>query len=360
MNLTHSLANSQKRLAKFGGPKYQGPADGRSRKASGWVRPVITAAAKVTSRMSVEGLENVPETGGNIYCPNHPATSLDVYLPHIFAKGDLRPMVRMKRFESETMAELSEATGHYPVDRNNASQVTKDHTLEILSNDGDVLIFPEGRFSEKTGQVNPLKRGAASFAYKAAQRVVPVGYHFQADPEPRPLENILAAAGAGAIGVLAGTLGSPLAGGMLGAAVGSKLARWAARKVLPKFESDKAMSERLNHDPIIMAGVSVAGGLLGGALGAVSGAICSLPSALGVGLGAFSLMRDYIHRPVTKIKIGEAIDLKPFKKMEKRAANTAITEELHRRIGHLVSDLSGIPYDESAPKIYQGHGNPET
>ena len=289
MNLTHSLITSRKRLAKFGGPEYQGPADGRSRKASGWVRPVITAAAKVTSRMSVEGLENVPDTGGNIYCPNHPATSLDVYLPHIFAKGDLRTMVRIKRFESETMAELSEATGHYPVDRSNTSQVTKDHTLEILRNDGEVLIFPEGRFSEKTGQVNPLKRGAASFAYKAAKRLVPVGYHFQADTESRPLENILAAAGAGVVGVLAGTLGSPVAGGVLGAAIGSKLARWTARKVIPKFEPDKTMSKRLNHDPIIMAGASVAGALLGGAVGAIGGAVCSLPSALGVGLGAFSI-----------------------------------------------------------------------
>lgn len=343
----------------IGGPTYKGPTDGRSRTPSRWVRPAVELLTRSIARVSLEGEENVPGSGGNLICPNHPATSLDVYLPHIFSKGDLRTMVRIRRFESQAMADFSVATGAYPVDRSKASSITKQHTLDILKGGGDVLLFPEGRYSEETGEVSPLKRGAASFAYKAAKTITPVGFHFEEDREPRFGQTLLAAAGAAALGLAAGSVGGPVAGAVAGVAAGTKLARRLARAVVSRVQPDRKLNERLHQDPAILAGASVVGGLVGGALGALAGTLCTVPASLAVGLGAFSLARDYIHRPNVKVSIGEPIDVEPYRELDKRSANTALTEELHRRIGSEVEKLSGVPYDESAPKIFQEVGNPE-
>ena len=71
------------------------------------------------------------------------------------------------------------------------------------------------------------------------------------------------------------------------------------------------------------------------------------------------MMTGYIHRPMVKVKVGEAIDVEPYRRLNKREANTALTEALHARLGVLVSELSGVPYNRNEPKIFQGQGNPE-
>lgn len=346
--------------ASFGGPLYRGPADGRSSKPKSWVRPTAATLANLTSRFSVEGLENVPDGGGNIFCPNHPALSLDLYIPHLLSRGDLRTMLRIEKFQSGPSAAFSKATGAYPVDRDSPSSLTKAHTVDLLREGKDALLFPEGRFSEVTGKVGPLKRGAASFAYKGAKTVVPVALHYQKDEESRWGETLLAAAGSTALGALAGGGGAGLAGCALGVALGSKLGRWAARLLVPRIEKNEALAKRFQHDPIVLAGASFVGGALGGAVGALAGAACALPAAVAVGLGAFSVMKDYIHRPIVKVKVGEPIDVEPYRQMDKREANTALTEALHSQLGSLVSDLSGVPYSRNEPKIFQGQGNPES
>ncbi|MGE0488571.1 MAG: lysophospholipid acyltransferase family protein [Vulcanimicrobiota bacterium] len=337
----------------FGGAKYCGPADGRSQQPRSYVRPLARALIGAATRVSLEGRENLPASGGNIYCPNHPGTGLDVYIPHLFVEGDLRTMVRVTRFESPAMARFSEVTGAYPVDRTHVDEATKQHSLEVLRQGHDLLLFPEGRHSEMAGQVGRLKRGAASFALKApAGQVVPVAYHFQADDQARWLETVAVGGLALGAGLVTPGLGGPLVGAAIGSQTGRALATYLAPILSP--DRDPLVLTKLARDPSIKAAGSLVGGLIGAALGSL------VPNAgsLAAGVGAFSLGYDFIHRDQCKVSIGQPIPVSDYLDRDARQANTDLTEELHRRIGHQVEKLSGVAYDEAAPKIHQHSGSP--
>lgn len=337
----------------IGGAKYCGPADGRSQSPRSYVRPLAKALIGAATRVSLEGRENLPAQGGNIYCPNHPGTGLDVYIPHLFVAGDLRTMVRVTRFESPAMARFSEVTGAYPVDRTHVDEATKQHSLEVLRQGHNLLLFPEGRHSEVEGQVGRLKRGAASFALKGpARQVVPVAYHFQADERTRWLET----AAVGGLAVGAGLAVPGLGGPLMGAALGAKVGRALATYLAPIVSSDRdpLVLTKLARDPSIKA----AGSLVGGLIGAVAGALVPNAGGLAAGLGTFSLGYDFIHRDQCQVSIGKPIQVSDYLERDPRQANTDLTEELHRRIGHEVEKLSGVTYDEAAPKIHQRSGSP--
>lgn len=337
----------------IGGARYCGPADGRSQQPRAYVRPLAKALIGTATRVTIDGRENLPAEGGNIFCPNHPGTGFDVYIPHLFVEGDLRTMVRITRFENPALASFSEATGAYPVDRNHVDEATKEHSLEVLREGHDLLLFPEGRHSEVMGQVGRLKRGAASFALKApARQVVPVAYHFQADDQSRWFETAAVGGLALAAGFLAPGLGSSLAG----AALGSKLGRALATHLAPALSSDRdpLVLTKLAHDPSVKA----AGSLVGGLIGAAAGAFLPNAGSLAAGLGTFSLGYDFVHRDQCKVSIGKPIPVAEYLDRDPRQANTDLTEELHRRIGHQVEKLSGVAYDDAAPKIHQHSGSP--
>ena len=80
----------------------------------------------------------------------------------------------------------------------------------------------------------------------------------------------------------------------------------------------------------------------------------AIVAALAGGIAAVGFAENWRNRPMAIIQAGEAIDTAPYLAMaekDRSAATTALTEELHRRIGTMKAGLSGVPYDEAAPKI---------
>jgi hypothetical protein len=107
-------------------------------------------------------------------------------------------------------------------------------------------------------------------------------------------------------------------------------------------------------------GAVVAGGLVGGlacavAIGAAPAAMVPLILAGGVaagGLGVGRLAHAWRTRDVAEMVIGDSIPVAPYAQAEPRhEAINQLTETLHRSIGQTKARLTGLPYDETAPKI---------
>jgi 1-acyl-sn-glycerol-3-phosphate acyltransferase len=134
---------------------------------------VIKLAALVIGRLKSSGHENVPRTGGMIYCPNHQSDSdpavLLVSLPRrawFVGKEEL--------FRIPLATSLFRALHGIPIKRDSPDRSALRRIEELLKKDQAVVIFPEGRCSP-TGRLQRIQPGAAMLALRTGALIVPVG-----------------------------------------------------------------------------------------------------------------------------------------------------------------------------------------
>jgi 1-acyl-sn-glycerol-3-phosphate acyltransferase len=130
-------------------------------------------------RPSVEGLENVPETGAAILASNHLSFSDSIFLPLVvkrkityLAKSEYFTSPGIKGFFSKL---FFAGVGQVPIDRSSgsAAKAALDTGKRILA-DGDLLgIYPEGTRSPD-GRLYRGKTGVARMALEAKVPVIPV------------------------------------------------------------------------------------------------------------------------------------------------------------------------------------------
>lgn len=144
--------------------------------------PTIGRALRAWLRMTVEGAENVPASGGVLLAANHRS-----FLDH-FALGAAcpRPMRFLgKRSLADGLAgRYNVAMGMIPVDRGNADMVALDIVAEVLQAGAVVGVFPEGTRSTD-GLLYRFRSGMARMAAIAQVPIVPVGMTGMADVWPR-------------------------------------------------------------------------------------------------------------------------------------------------------------------------------
>src|SRR3982074_308371 len=139
---------------------------------------IAVPLVRLCFRFQVAGRENVPRTGNYIVICNH-LNRLDEFAilllfpiePRLPVLGDATLLVTRK-FQWW----LIRTTGGYvPVVRERHGDTALfhhvDHCLEV---GGAVVIFPEGKYGPKEGELMPFKKGFAHFAIKAAVPVIPV------------------------------------------------------------------------------------------------------------------------------------------------------------------------------------------
>jgi 1-acyl-sn-glycerol-3-phosphate acyltransferase len=142
------------------------------------VRLIAVPLVRLCFRFKVEGRENIPRTGNYVVIGNH-LNWLDEFAilllfpiePRLHFLADPTILVTRK-FQWW----LIRTTGGYvPVvrERHGDSALFHhvDHCLEV---GGAVVIFPEGSYGPKEGELMPFKKGFAHFAIKAAVPVIPV------------------------------------------------------------------------------------------------------------------------------------------------------------------------------------------
>jgi 1-acyl-sn-glycerol-3-phosphate acyltransferase len=142
------------------------------------VRLVAVPLLRLCFRFQAEGRENIPRSGNYIVIGNH-LNWLDEFAilllfpiePRLHFLADPTLLVTRK-----VQWWIIRTTGGYvPVVRERrGDQALFHHVDRCLAVGGAVVIFPEGNYGPKEGELMPFKKGFAHFAVKARVPVVPV------------------------------------------------------------------------------------------------------------------------------------------------------------------------------------------
>ncbi len=122
------------------------------------------------SKIQINGQKNIPLHGPVIVAPTHRSRWDALIVPYAIGRlvsgKDLRFMVsanEVKGFQGWVIRRM----GGFPVDTDHPQLSSVRHSIELLKQDGEMLvIFPEGGIFNDY-KIHPLKRGVASIALQA-------------------------------------------------------------------------------------------------------------------------------------------------------------------------------------------------
>lgn len=121
----------------------------------------------------VEGLENVPPSGGLLLAANH-VSFADPPAVACAIERQVRFMAQEALFKPPVFGPLIRKLGAFPVRRGEADMAAIRNALETLDSGMPLVIFPEGgRGDGKT--LRPANKGVALLARKSNAPVVPIG-----------------------------------------------------------------------------------------------------------------------------------------------------------------------------------------
>ncbi|MDE6357013.1 MAG: 1-acyl-sn-glycerol-3-phosphate acyltransferase [Eubacteriales bacterium] len=140
-------------------------------------------------KIKVNGKENIPKSGGVIFCSNHSSNFDPVIVCsnvnrkiHYFAKKELFDT----KFKNYWMKQLCA----FPVDREGTDINALKFSINLLKNGGALGIFAQGtRVKEGEEQVE-AKSGVSLFALKSGAVVVPIGITSKYEKRGRVTVNI--------------------------------------------------------------------------------------------------------------------------------------------------------------------------
>ncbi len=138
-------------------------------------RAVLTPPFRFLWRVTTEGLENLPETGGAIIAPNH-ISVLDSFFVPLSLPRRITYVGKAEYMNDWKTKWLFPAMGMVPIDRSggDSAQAALDTAAEVL-NSGELFgIYPEGTRS-RTGKLHKGHTGVARLALRTQVPIIPVG-----------------------------------------------------------------------------------------------------------------------------------------------------------------------------------------
>ena len=146
-------------------------------------RLITAGTTKVYTRMSVEGIEHLPDEGGYVFAPSH-RSYIDTPISAAVQTRRMRFMGKDSMWKYPSIGRLFSALGAFPVSRGTADREALRRCIEVLDGGEPLVLFPEGE--RKDGPViQPLFEGAVYVASKADAPIVPVGIGGSARVMPR-------------------------------------------------------------------------------------------------------------------------------------------------------------------------------
>lgn len=127
---------------------------------------------KIIYFAKVEGIENVPKSGGMIMCGNHRSFN-DPIIIAAFSPKRLKFLAKAELFKNKLFAWFLRSLGCVPVDRSGGDLKAMRTCIKILKEDNPLLLFPEG--TRSCIHIDDVKPGALLFATKAEVPIIPVG-----------------------------------------------------------------------------------------------------------------------------------------------------------------------------------------
>lgn len=134
---------------------------------------IVGLFVRLVYRVTVTGLENVPDSGGAVIVANH-LSYLDPPLVGVILKRPIRFMAKDELFRFRLFGALLRRLGAFPVNRVGVDRAAVREAISTVTSGQLLGIFPEGTRS-KDGMLQKGHAGAALIAMKTGVPVVPVG-----------------------------------------------------------------------------------------------------------------------------------------------------------------------------------------
>ncbi len=126
---------------------------------------------KIAFRTKLEGLENIPATGGVIIAPNH-ASLFDPTAIGGFVPRHVSHLAKKELFRVPFVRFLLNVSKSVKIDRQGFTKGTIVEVVNALKNGRAMNLFPEGTRT-KTGEFGPAKLGVGMIATMADVPIVP-------------------------------------------------------------------------------------------------------------------------------------------------------------------------------------------
>jgi 1-acyl-sn-glycerol-3-phosphate acyltransferase len=120
----------------------------------------------------VEGLENVPKTGGAILVSNHLNNADPCVIPGVF-KRRIITMAKKEMFKWPVVSLVFRFIGAFPVDRQGADLAALREAQSVVHDGVLLLMFPEGTRS-RDRQLQSGFPGTALVAYRTGAPIIPI------------------------------------------------------------------------------------------------------------------------------------------------------------------------------------------
>lgn len=134
----------------------------------------VLAIIKIVFRVQIEGIENVPQKGPVIICPNH-ISLLDPPIIGALLNRRIYFMAKAELFKNPLFGYiLRKGLGAFPVKRGTSDFFAIKTALNYLKNGQAIGIFPEGTRS-KNGMLQKAEPGVSMLAIRGHAAVIPVG-----------------------------------------------------------------------------------------------------------------------------------------------------------------------------------------
>ncbi len=124
-------------------------------------------------RFDIEGMENIPQEGGAILCPNH-IHAFDSISIVLNTKRLMYIMVKKELMSNFFTNWFFKKLCCFPVDRGRADTEALDIAEEHLNDGYLLLLFPEGS-RNALSRGKKLKKGAAIISVQAKKPIIPIG-----------------------------------------------------------------------------------------------------------------------------------------------------------------------------------------
>lgn len=132
------------------------------------IRPFL----KLTNKVVVEGMENIPQEGPLVIASNHLSMWDPIYI-YCFVQRKMNFMAKAELFRIPVIGWIVRHMDGFPVNRQRLDRQALKSAADVLSREEALLIFPEGTRS-KDGRLLPFFDGASLFAYRSKAWVLPV------------------------------------------------------------------------------------------------------------------------------------------------------------------------------------------
>ena len=133
---------------------------------------LIRATARLLWGLCVEGVENVPRSGGVVLASNH-KSYLDPLLVGAVLPRKIYYLAKKELFHIPLVATWLRARNVIPIDREGFDRAALSRALDVLAGGSALLLFPEGTRIRRAG-LGPPREGIAMLVARANVPVVPV------------------------------------------------------------------------------------------------------------------------------------------------------------------------------------------